>query len=104
MQHWHKRGPISGLGEQGKKGIYFRETRELRGQFWGTENRKSGILIFREQGNKAIYFRQTREQVAPYWDGLIKCCLSFISSRIAIPERKPAGQSEPHRGCSTTVE
>ena len=47
------RGPPRGLGEQGKRGIYFRGTGEQR-QYWGTGNIRKQIFDFwvtREQAN-----------------------------------------------------
>ena len=67
--------PSQGFGEEGNKGIYFRETGEQRPNFEGNRGTKTILgnrehkkknSIFGEHGNKPIYFRGTREQVPPH--------------------------------------
>ena len=58
-----------GLGEQGKRGLYFMGTNAKfcgkqggKEKIWGKENIRKQIY-FRFWGNKPIYFRRAREHV-----------------------------------------
>ena len=57
----HRRGPLGGFGEQGKKGVYFRGTGEQRPNFEGNRetktilgNREHKKTNFRFWGNRGI--------------------------------------------------
>ena len=74
------RGPPTGFGEQGNKGIYFRGTWEQRPNFEGNRETKT-ILGNREHRKQIFHFWGTREQAnlfegnkgtgTPPWEGLI---------------------------------
>ena len=62
-----KRGPPRGFVEQGKQGIYIRETGEQR-QYWGTGNIRKQIFDFWETGEQANLLQGNKGTGTP-WEG-----------------------------------